>query len=168
MNNFRREFQFLGDLVPHRHQPHRAPILEAKPPASDALVDKGGHLPPDLAYAGVGPPGYRQLEIITGIDAEQGQEAVVQSGNFGPLPGFPSAIAHRLAGLGSRRAIRHLNAERAQHPRAQGNPAALRAKHDDEGAPLPCCGRAGPDLPDHARRCRHTVVHAKSPVYWAP
>src|SRR5258708_26169628 len=170
MNDLRREPQFLADLMPHRHQLDGARIGEAERFTPDPLLDKSGDLAPDIRDAGIRPPRDGQRKIgawLIAVPLEQVEDAVVETGDFPPLPMFRGAVALCRLRSRARRLIRHLDAERAQRPRAQRCAAPVHAEHDDDRAPLPCRrqgrDRARQDLSDQASRSRHTVVHAARP-----
>src|SRR5262249_12241540 len=56
VDDFRRELQFLGDLVPDRHQPHRARIVKTEAAGADTAVDQIGDLAPNSGNPRICPP----------------------------------------------------------------------------------------------------------------
>ncbi|MBV9587014.1 MAG: hypothetical protein JO213_19250 [Alphaproteobacteria bacterium] len=121
MDELERELQLIGDLVPHRQEPHRPRILKTKPTDLAALLDKGSHLSAKFSDPPIGPPRHRQFQIVVGIAlaaAEQGQHPLVEIGDLGALPRLRGLVARRRRRCEFCRAVPDVHAERIQRPRA--------------------------------------------------
>src|SRR6267378_2609565 len=63
-HDLRRQLELVEDLMPHRHQPYRARILEAEIGVAHPRFEKSDDLAPDPGDARLRPPRYRQREIM--------------------------------------------------------------------------------------------------------
>src|ERR1700682_2607087 len=63
-HDFRRQLELVEDLMPYRHQPYRARILEAEIAGTHALFEKSDNPPLDPEYGGIPPTRHRQREIV--------------------------------------------------------------------------------------------------------
>jgi hypothetical protein len=59
-HDLRRQFELVEDLMPNRHQPHRARILKAEIAATHSPFEKSDDLASYLGDARVRPPRHRQ------------------------------------------------------------------------------------------------------------
>src|SRR5260370_26260721 len=109
MNDLRREPQFFADLMPHRHQLDGARIGEAERFTLDPLLNKSGDLASDIRDAGIRPPRDGQRKIgawLIAVPLEQVEDAVVETGDFRPLPMFRGPLALCRVRLQARRPAR--------------------------------------------------------------
>src|ERR1700738_4237948 len=97
-HDFRRQLELVEDLMPYRHQPYRARILEAEIAGTHALFEKSDNLTLDPSYARIRPPHHRQREIVKSsqiVTVEEAENAIVKLDDLPPLPMTPRIVRCR-------------------------------------------------------------------------